>query len=233
MLSVVGRSWACLRRWSASLSRTPGLPLAVFRCILWGLSWSLLFLIFGLSRILGVCSAGSAIVTRLSFALVLGSVVVTTRFAFLLLRTLSVSLNLTGADRRLVAHILPVKLSLAELDLKDSHRLCELQVVEAFLERLILIEDGRVTYLVNLVQACNPMLHELSELHSGFNSAADSLDRDKVDSGVREKVVSTLQVPSDTDFALDSDLVGRKFLLGLVYLSVLVSHVSDCLIQIY
>lgn len=34
LLSVVCRSWAYLCRWSTSLSRTPGLLLAIFRCVL-------------------------------------------------------------------------------------------------------------------------------------------------------------------------------------------------------
>ena len=137
---------------------------------------------------------------------------------------LAVGLNFTLGDGRLVANILGVESLLAELDLKHSDDSGELEVVEAFLKGLVLVEDRDVRDLVDLVQAGNTVLDQLSQLHSGLHGVRDALDYDAVAALSTEQVVCPLEVPADADFALDADFVGGQHLLALFNATIFVCH---------
>ena len=137
---------------------------------------------------------------------------------------LAVGLNFTLSDRRLVANILGVKGLLAELDLKHGDDSGELEVVEAFLKGLVLVEDRDVRDLVDLVEAGNAVLDQLGQLHSGLHGVRDALDYDAVAALSTQQVICPLEVPADADFALDADFVGGQHLLALFNATIFVCH---------
>jgi len=75
-------------------------------------------------------------------------------------------LDFTLIDRGLVTNVLSVKRSFAQRNLKHSHDSCELEVIESFFEGLVLIVDGDVGDLVDLVKTLDTVLNELGELNS-------------------------------------------------------------------
>ena len=111
-------------------------------------------------------------------------------------------------------------------------------MVEALLERLVLIHDSDVADLVELVKALDSVLDELSELDSALNRVRHALDHDVVSWGWRgsccgislssgssvEELMCSLEVAADTDATLDANLVRGKHFLGLLNAHVLVCH---------
>ena len=79
---------------------------------------------------------------------------------------LAVFLDFVLRDGRLVAKIILVEWRDAQFDLKHGHDSCELKVVKSFFKGLVLVVDGDVGDLVDLVQTLNAVLNELGELHS-------------------------------------------------------------------
>lgn len=80
-------------------------------------------------------------------------------------------------------------------------------MVEAFFKGLVLIEDGNMGDLVDLVEASNAVLDKLSEFDSGLNGVGYTLDNHAVGSVFSEKIVGALEVSADTDLTLDADFV--------------------------
>ena len=79
---------------------------------------------------------------------------------------LVVFLNLALRDWWLVADVTLVDvLTLRERDLQHGHDSGELEVVEAFEERLVLVHDGDVADLVDLVESLDSVLDQLSQVH--------------------------------------------------------------------
>ena len=90
-------------------------------------------------------------------------------------------------------------------------------MVQALEKRLVLIDDGDVGYLVDLVEAFNTVLDELSQVQGGLHSVRHALDDDGVVLGLTtlKQLPSSLEVSADADTSLNSDLVGRKSILIL------------------
>jgi hypothetical protein len=87
-------------------------------------------------------------------------------FTFRSVVSLRVGLDLRLRDWWLVTDVLRVKRLLRKLNFKHGHNPCELEVIKALFERFVLVEDCDVRDLVDLVQARNPVLNKLSQLHS-------------------------------------------------------------------
>jgi hypothetical protein len=141
-------------------------------------------------------------------------------------------LNLTLVDRLLVPDIFSIEGLLAELDLEHGHNSGEGEVVEAFFEGLVLIKDGDVGDLVDLVEASNAVLNKLSELDSGLNGVGYTLDDDAVCGVFTEEIVGAFEVSADTDLSLDTDFVRGQFLLGLFDTTIFISHLVKQLLII-
>ena len=107
-------------------------------------------------------------------------------------------------------------------------------MVKSFLKRLILVHNGDVTDLVQLVETLDAMLDELSELDCALNCIGHALNDDVVSGdrttcslgarGGAEQLVGALEVAADADATLDADLIGREHLLRLLDALVLVCH---------
>jgi len=89
-------------------------------------------------------------------------------------------------------------------------------MVKAFFEGLILVYDCDVADFVVLVQAFNAVLDQLSQLDGALDRVRHSFDDDVVGgwSSTRsrswsevQKLVSSLEVPADTDPALNANFV--------------------------
>ena len=83
---------------------------------------------------------------------------------------LAVLLHLTLVDGWLVANIVRVACILAQSDLEHRDDTRELEVVETLLKGLILVNNGDVADLVQLVESLDAVLDQLSELHCALNS---------------------------------------------------------------
>ena len=70
--------------------------------------------------------------------------------------------------------------ALGESDLEHGHDSGELEVVEAFIEWLVLVDDGDVADLVDLVQSPHSVLDELGQVDSALHSVGHALDHDLV-----------------------------------------------------
>jgi hypothetical protein len=118
--------------------------------------------------------------------------------------------------------------SLAQLNFEHGHDSGEFEVIKTFLKRLILIIDGDVGDLVDLVEPFNAMLDEFTKFYSGFNSVRDAFDdyEARLVLGFVEKINCTLKVPADANLTLNADFVLGKSLLRLLDSSVLFSHVK-------
>lgn len=78
---------------------------------------------------------------------------------------LVVLLDLALRDWWLVANIALVNvLALGQRDLQHGHNSRELEVVEAFKQRLVLVNNRDVADLVDLVESLNPVLDQLSQV---------------------------------------------------------------------
>ena len=86
------------------------------------------------------------------------------------LLALTVLLHLGLIDRWLVANIISVASLLAEGNFKHSDNTGELEVIKTLLKRLVLINNGDVRDLVQLVKTLNTMLDQLGQLHCTLNS---------------------------------------------------------------
>jgi hypothetical protein len=76
-------------------------------------------------------------------------------------------LDLALRDGRLVADVALVNvLALGERDLQHRHDSGELEVIEAFEQWLVLVDDGDVADLVDLMQSSHSVLDELSQVDS-------------------------------------------------------------------
>lgn len=111
-------------------------------------------------------------------------------------------------------------------------------MIETLFERLILIHDGDVADLVELMKALDSVLDELSKLDSALNRVRHAFDHDVVSgswcgscgcvsnwrgSSV-EELMGSLEVAADADATLDANLVRGKHFLGLLNAHVLVCH---------
>ena len=107
-------------------------------------------------------------------------------------------------------------------------------MVEALLKGLVLVDDRDVADLVELMETLDAVLDQLSELDGALDSVGHALNDDVVCGrlalwhsgawGGVEQLVSTLEVAADSDATLDTDLVRREHLLGLVDAHILVCH---------
>jgi len=61
-------------------------------------------------------------------------------------------------------------LFLAQNNFKHGDHSCELQVVQTFFKRLVLINDSDVADFAQLVQALDAVLDQLSKLHCALDS---------------------------------------------------------------
>jgi hypothetical protein len=115
--------------------------------------------------------------------------------------------------------------SLAQGDLQHRHDSLEAQLVQAFFEWLVLVNDLDEADFVHLMETLDSVSHELSELDSRFNGVGNTLDDDGV-AGVLavKELVCSLEVSSDSDDTSNSDFVSRERLLGLLNSLVCLSH---------
>lgn len=75
-------------------------------------------------------------------------------------------MNLALRDWWLVADVTLVDvLTLRERDLQHGHDSGELEVVEAFEQRLVLIHNGNVADLVDLMESLHSVLDQLGQVH--------------------------------------------------------------------
>lgn len=125
-------------------------------------------------------------------------------------KSFGVGLDFAFGDWGLVADILGIEGLLAELDLEHSDDAGEGEVVKTFFKGLVLVKDGDVGDLVDLVEASDAMLDEFGEFDGGLNSVGDTLDDNAVGGVLSEEVVGALEISADTDLALDADFVGRE-----------------------
>lgn len=140
---------------------------------------------------------------------------------------LVVLLDFALGDWWLVADVALVDVvALGESDLEHGHDSGELEVVKAFVEWLVLVDDGDVADLVDLVQSPHSVLDELGQVDSALHSVGHALDHDLVlrAFGAVEELPGALEVSTDTDATSHSDLVGWQRLVSLLYTSVCVRH---------
>ena len=108
-------------------------------------------------------------------------------------------------------------------------------MIKTLLKRLVLINNGDVRDLVQLVKTLNTMLDQLGQLHCTLYSIGDSLDHDVVSgsnlswglltaSRAVKKLMSSLEITTDADSALDTNLIGWEYLLGFLDSVILISH---------
>lgn len=135
-------------------------------------------------------------------------------------------MHLTLGNGFLEAEVGAVELVLAEGNSEHGDNSVELEVVEAFLEGLVLVNNGDVGDLVELEQVGHAVLDQLGEFHGAFHRVGDTLD----DHGILaclhsgEQVVGSAEVSADAYASPHSDFVEGETLLSLLYSSVLVSH---------
>lgn len=99
-------------------------------------------------------------------------------------------------------------------------------MVKAFVEWLVLVDDGDVADLVDLVQSLYSVLDELGQVDSALHSVGHALDHDLILGAFStvEELPGALEVSADTDTTSHSDLVGWQGLVSLLYTSVCVRH---------
>jgi len=70
----------------------------------------------------------------------------------------------------LIANVVGIKLVFAEHDLEHGHNTSELEMVESLFKWLILINNGDVADVVDLVKTLNSVLNQLCQLHCSLHS---------------------------------------------------------------
>ena len=152
--------------------------------------------------------------------------------------TLAVLLDLALIDWGLVADIGGVELLLAEEDLEHGDDTSELEVVKTLLEWLVLVHDGDVVDLVDLMETLDAVLDQLSQLDGSLNSVGHALNDDVVGGwsglldgsissgggGSVEQLVGSLEVAANANATLHSNFIGWELLLWLLDSLVLVCH---------
>lgn len=152
---------------------------------------------------------------------------------------LVVLLDLALGDGWLVPDVALVDVvALGESDLEHGDDPGELEVVEAFVEWLVLVDDGDVADLVDLVQPFDSVLDELCQVDSALHGVGHALDHDLVLGalGAVEELPGALEVPADADPTSHSDFVGWQRLVCLFYTSVCVRHLGEfeyCVSEIF
>lgn len=101
------------------------------------------------------------------------------------------------------------------------------ELVQALVKRLVLVDDGDVADLVDLVQPLEAVLNQLSQVDGRLDSVGDALDDDGVLLVLAvEELPCALEVSADAHGSPDPDLVLRKSLLVFLDLSVSFRHLK-------
>lgn len=110
--------------------------------------------------------------------------------------------------------MLGVERRAAQSDFKHGDQAGESEVVQAFFERLIFVNDGDVRNLIALVESLDSVLDQLCQLDSAFDGVGDALDHNGVTAwgfrGTSEQFTGTHQITSNTNTTFHSDFIRRK-----------------------
>jgi len=92
-------------------------------------------------------------------------------------------LNFRFVDGGLVANVARASGIFAKGNFKHSHDASEAQVVQTFLQGLVLVHDGDVADLVQLVKTLDSVLDQLGELYCALDGVRNTLDDDMISAG--------------------------------------------------
>jgi hypothetical protein len=136
-------------------------------------------------------------------------------------------LNLRFWDWLLVSDVRLVNIgALGQDDLEHSDNSGELKSVKTFVEWLVLVNNGDVADLVDLVKTLNSVLDKLSKVHCRLDSVGNTLD----DNGIIgilstvEELPCSLEVSSNTNTSSHSNFVRGKWVFSLFNSSISVCH---------